>query len=434
MNFQLTISSMSWLWKQGSLIAKDVKQTVRRLSNKEFSASEMTAQLEQEAPRAAAGDLAIVEAWIHGLTAGADEAERFEDAGNLSTFRQIFFASRTLEIFIVEKAKQKKSAKNLENFQNFLAICFVSDWQALILPFLDLEISSPAILKALEDIVTALKPSSAVETLEDTITLMGLEIQTSTGALRLAELEVARAEAAVALADARRGAAVSKSKILQEISRQDLKNAENNLSADAKKISENLEDLRKSAESVSAEGESQLASLQPTWKFLEEEISSKSKEAAGAKARIVDAEKRLAAASEEKSATKRKISAEREILGSKERELTQKKEEISRSLEALAERRQLLMNTRASTLAATDILRSQIPARISRSAELAAEALREYLALMVREFIDEDVGIAHPDSSFDFSENFRKFLEESEPYLNPGSLELANKLTQQFKI
>ena len=435
---------MSWLWQQGTQLAKDVKHTVRRLSTKDFSAAEMKAQLEEEATAVAKGDFANLEIWVQGLTVGADEAERFEGDGaefNMLTFRQIFFGSRALEIFILAKAKQRREEKNLLRYENLLALCFVSDWQELVIPLLDMEISSPDILKVLEDIVTALKPASAVENLEDVITLIGLEIQnlaTKPGNLfHAAELEVARAEAASQLADARKAAAVSKSRILKELAKKDLSDAENKMHAESSRASEAIAALKNSAELMASECQAQLQALEPVVKQLDLEISSLSEEAGNCKGKIVDAEKRLAAATEEKSALKRKLAAEREKIFTEERGIKLKEEEISRSIEAVAERRQLLMNTRASVQVATDMLRNQVPAKISRSEELAVESLREYLVLMKKEFIDDDIGIhEHPEQTPEMLLNFQVFLTESKPYLEADAIsrELAAKLTHQFKL
>ena len=435
---------MSWLWQQGTLLAKDVKQTVRRLSTKDFTAAEMRSQLEQEATAVARGDFVTLEIWCHGLTVGADEAERFEGDSsefNMLTFRQIFFSSRALEIFVLAKAQQRREEKNLSRYENLLALCFVSDWQELLMPLLDLEISSPAVLKVLEDIVTALKPAAAVENLEDVITLIGLEIQNLTpqpgNLFHAAELEVARAEAAAQLADARKAATISKSKILKELAKKDLAEAENNLNAETARAAEQISALKKSAEVMISECKVQLDSLEPVGKKIDLEISTLSEEAAVCKGRVVDAEKRLAAAAEEKSALKRQLAAEREKIVTQEKDIKFKEQEISRSIEAVAERRQLLMNTRASVQVATDMLRNQVPAKISRSEELAIESLREYLILMKKEFIDDDIGIhQHPEITPEMLLNFQVFLAESKPYLEADatSREHASKLSTQFKL
>ena len=95
------------------------------------------------------------------------------------------------------------------------------------------------------------------------------------------------------------------------------------------------------------------------------------------------------------------------------------------------------MNTRASVQVATDMLRNQVPAKISRSEELAVESLREYLVLMKKEFIDDDIGIhEHPELTPEMLLNFQVFLTESKPYLEADAIsrELAAKLTHQFKL
>ena len=93
------------------------------------------------------------------------------------------------------------------------------------------------------------------------------------------------------------------------------------------------------------------------------------------------------------------------------------------------------MNTRASTQAATDLLRSQVPAKIPRAVELASETLKDYLTLMVRDFIDDDIGIhENTEITEELTSNFQVFMEKSKPFLDQTTSELSGKLCSKFKI
>ena len=485
--FLLLFESMSWLVeslnkarKQTSKFAKEIRgsltQTVRKLSLRETSASEMRVYLEEEArslgSKSDAEFAEILSRWVALITEADSESERFEDEGdsefNLLSFREVFYRSNALEILISEISKNPtkrnifsdptgipppptdaednpiaspRSPRILRDLLTFSFSGFPS-WESLLKPFFSCQ-ASPTALEILISLVSLMKKDASIAHQEDVLELLGNELDSlaillppntppsdnhilASSLRRAAELSAARvavAEELTSLKEIIRQKRVDRLNQLLGINPTEESMDLVKLSSLAKerkvKSEKAIESLSAGVESLSSDSSQQGSSLEPERARIDAEMANLQEQAAIAKRTILTVENRIAEITEKKLSLKRNIAAKREVALESERGWFGKGNDATLALEALAERRGIVANIQAGCQSVTDALRQGVVSKEPRANEIAQEAVDSVINIMHRMYVADGLGLGElgeteKEEWSSFAENFESYLSKSD--------------------